>query len=89
MNRNQQSGQETKLLATNGEPGNYHLERLISAQEAAKFLGGIHPKTLQRMARRQEVPSYRFGRSWFFRLSDLDQWLRSKVRCSTANPSAV
>ncbi|MGI8772522.1 MAG: helix-turn-helix domain-containing protein [Acidobacteriaceae bacterium] len=49
-----------------------HPELLILVEETARFLGGIHPKTLQRMARRREVPAYRFGRSWFFRRSDLD-----------------
>ena len=31
-------------------------ESLLSDAEAAKFLGGLHPKTVQRMARRGELP---------------------------------
>lgn len=51
-------------------------ERLMSDVEAAQFLGGLHPKTLQRMARRGELPAYRIGRYWRYRASELDQWLR-------------
>jgi excisionase family DNA binding protein len=57
-------------------------EPVIDSEEAARFLN-INPKTLQKMARSGEVPGYRIGRLWKFRISDLDGWLRSKVisRC--------
>ena len=54
------------------------LEPLLDDQRAAEFLGGIHPKTVQRMARRGEVPAYRVGRFWRYRASELDDWLRVK-----------
>ena len=50
-------------------------EPLLSADEAARFLGGLHPKTVQRMARRGELPAYRVGRYWRFRASELSAWL--------------
>jgi len=50
-------------------------EPLLSDVEAAKFLGGLHPKTVQRMARRGQLPAYRIGRYWRFRASELDRWL--------------
>jgi excisionase family DNA binding protein len=53
-------------------------EPLLSDAEAAQFLGGLHPKTVQRMARRKELPAYRIGRYWKYRLSELDAWLRSQ-----------
>ena len=53
-------------------------EPVIDSEEAAKFLN-INPKTLQKMARNAEVPAYRIGKLWKFRISDLDVWLRSKV----------
>ncbi|HEY1463353.1 MAG TPA: helix-turn-helix domain-containing protein [Terriglobales bacterium] len=53
-------------------------EPLLSAKQAAGMLGGIHVKTLQRMARAKDLPSRRIGRAWFFRASELDQWLRLK-----------
>jgi excisionase family DNA binding protein len=53
-------------------------EPLLDDAQAAQFLGGIHPKTVQRMARRGEVPAYRIGRFWRYRASELNAWLRLK-----------
>jgi excisionase family DNA binding protein len=50
-------------------------EPLLSDAEAAQFLGGLHPKTVQRMARRGKLPAYRIGRYWRFRASELSAWL--------------
>lgn len=50
-------------------------EPLLNDAEAASFLGGLHPKTVQRMARRGELPSYRVGKYWRYKMSELDQWL--------------
>jgi excisionase family DNA binding protein len=46
------------------------IEPLIDTEEAAALLR-IHPKTLQRMARRGEVRGYQLGKLWRFRASDL------------------
>ena len=62
-------------------------EPLLSETEAAKFLGGLHPKTVQRMARRGELPAYRIGRYWRFRASELDQWLRVQSKHPNASVS--
>ena len=53
--------------------GNY--EPLLNDTQAAAFLGGLHPKTVQRMARRKEIPSYRVGKYWRYRASELSTWL--------------
>lgn len=53
-------------------------EPLLDDARAARFLGGIHPKTLQRMARKGDVPAYRVGRFWRYRASELNDWLRLK-----------
>jgi excisionase family DNA binding protein len=64
-------------------------EPLLSADDAAKLLGGIHPKTLMRRARAGEVPGYQIARSWYFRASELDTWLRSLVPLRQANNARV
>ena len=56
-------------------------EPLIDNAAAAELLK-IHPKTLQRMARRGEVPAVRIGRYWRFRASQLDSWVQSQVNSS-------
>jgi excisionase family DNA binding protein len=50
-------------------------EPLLNDTEAAKFLGGLHPKTVQCMARRGELPSYRVRKYWRYRASELSAWL--------------
>jgi excisionase family DNA binding protein len=50
-------------------------ENLINDTEAALFLGGLHPKTVQRMARRGEIPHYRVGKYYRYRASELSSWL--------------
>jgi excisionase family DNA binding protein len=55
-------------------------EPLISSQAAAKLLGDIHVKTLQRYARRGSLPGYQIGGHWYFRASELDGWLQSRFK---------
>ena len=57
-------------------------EQLITSEEAAQLLG-IHPKTLQQMARSGKIPAVRVGKYWRFRNSDLDSWVRANVNCSS------
>ena len=52
-------------------------EQLLRSEQAAKLLGNIHVKTLQRYARAGTLPGYRLGGHWYFRASELDSWLRS------------
>jgi excisionase family DNA binding protein len=53
-------------------------EPLMDSQQAAALLG-IHPKTLQKLARAGAVPGHRIGDLWRFRASELDTWLRAGV----------
>jgi excisionase family DNA binding protein len=55
-----------------------HFEPLCDSDQAAGFLG-VHPKTLQKMARDGRVPAHRIGTLWRFRISELDEWLRTSV----------
>ena len=63
-------------------------EPLLDDRQASALLGGIHPKTLQRLARNGQVPAYRMGRYWRYRASELDEWLRTKVN-SARQPARV
>ncbi|HUB58866.1 MAG TPA: helix-turn-helix domain-containing protein [Candidatus Micrarchaeia archaeon] len=60
-------------------------EPLITSLAATKLLGDIHVKTLQRYARRGNLPGYQIGGHWYFRASELDSWLRSRLN-STRHP---
>jgi len=58
-------------------PSTPQFEALLDSDEAAALLK-IHPKTLQRMARNGEITGIQIGKLWRFRLSELDEWVRSK-----------
>lgn len=53
-------------------------EPLLDSSEAAELLG-IHPKTLQGMARRRGIPGLQTEKLWWFRMSELNAWLREKL----------
>jgi excisionase family DNA binding protein len=53
-------------------------EPLLSDEQAARLLGGLHVKTLQRMARDGEIPAFRVGRYWRYRASQLEVWLQAR-----------
>ena len=76
---------ESSALASPLSPSQkskHAFEPLIGSPEAAKLLGNIHVKTLQRYARRGSLPGYQIGGHWFFRQSELDAWLRSRINSS-------
>jgi excisionase family DNA binding protein len=56
-------------------------EPLLDSEQAAGLLR-IHPKTLQKMARRGEIHGTHIGKLWRFRASDLDDWLYRQQRAS-------
>jgi len=63
-------------------------EPLINDEQASALLGGIHPKTLQRLARTGRIPAYRVGRFWRYRASELDSWLQTRLN-SAGQPARV
>jgi len=53
-------------------------EPLLDSTEAAQLLR-IHPKTLQRMARKGEIPAMQIGKLWRFSSSALLLWQQEKL----------
>jgi len=64
--------QKTLASATVVTP--LQFEPLLDSDEAAALLK-IHPKTLQRLARRGDVCGVHVGKLWRFRVSALNAWL--------------
>ena len=62
-------------------------EPLLTADEAALHLR-VHVKTLQKLAREQQVPCVRMGKYWRFRLSSLDHWVQEREN-ATSQPVRV
>jgi excisionase family DNA binding protein len=59
-----------------------NFERFLNSREAAALLQ-IHPKTLQRLARKGELRGMRVGRLWRFRASDLDAWVHLRLKLTS------
>ena len=61
---------------------NYEFEPLVDADEVAELLG-LHPKTVQLMARQGKIPAIRVSKFWRFRKSAINRWLQSEVNCAS------
>jgi excisionase family DNA binding protein len=64
------------------------IETLLTTKEASEVLK-IHPKVLERMAKRGEVPALKVGKFWRYRATTLDAWINSRLQsgsqaCRTA-----
>jgi excisionase family DNA binding protein len=55
------------------------LEALLTSREASQILK-IHPKVLERMAKRGEVPALKVGKFWRYRATTLDDWINSRLQ---------
>ena len=73
----ERSAQASTLKPSQGSKPAF--ETLIGSPEAAKLLGNIHVKTLQRYARTGSLPGYQIGGHWYFRVSELDVWLQTRI----------
>ena len=64
------------------------IEPLLDSKQVGQVLG-IHPKVLERMAKRGELPALKVGKFWRYRASALDAWINSRLQsgsqaCRTA-----
>lgn len=55
------------------------IEGLLTSKEASQILK-IHPKVLERMAKRGEVPALKVGKFWRYRATTLDDWISSRLQ---------
>ena len=53
-------------------------EPLLDTDEAAAIMR-IHPKTLQKLARRGVIRAIQIGKVWRFRASSLEEWIQEKL----------
>ncbi|HEY1743832.1 MAG TPA: helix-turn-helix domain-containing protein [Granulicella sp.] len=55
--------------------GTFTPERLLDSDEAAKIMN-VHPKTLQKLARKGIVRGIHVGKLWRFRASTIEDWIQ-------------
>jgi excisionase family DNA binding protein len=60
------------------ETNSFMFEPLLDDEQVGKLLG-LHPKTVQRLARKDGIPAHRIGRVWRYRASELDKWLTGEL----------
>jgi excisionase family DNA binding protein len=63
-------------------------EPLLDLHDAAGVLG-MHWKTLESKARNKEVPAFKVGKRWRFRLSSLNNWLEDGIKSNTTDQAVV
>jgi excisionase family DNA binding protein len=51
---------------------------LLDTDQAAAIMR-IHPKTLQKLARRGVIRAIQIGKVWRFRASTLEEWIQQKL----------
>jgi excisionase family DNA binding protein len=68
---------------TSGNSPTVTFEPLLDDKQAGELLG-LHPKTLQRLARQGDIPAIRIGRYWRFRASSLNAWVDLQSTCQLA-----
>ncbi len=70
-----------EVLGMNGSGGKGNPrppEESVDSQTAAAFLR-IHPKTLERMARKGQIPAMKLGKEWQYLLSLLSEWREGQM----------
>jgi excisionase family DNA binding protein len=72
----------------NPGPRTAAFEPLLDLHEAASILG-MHWKTLEGKARHKEVPAFKVGKRWRFRLSSLNSWLETGLKSNTTDRADV
>ncbi|HXP84451.1 MAG TPA: helix-turn-helix domain-containing protein [Bryobacteraceae bacterium] len=63
-------------LERNGN-GKQQLPRLLTAAQAARYLGRKSPQSVYHLAARREIPCVRHGRNLRFDRLELDKWIES------------
>lgn len=51
-------------------------ERWVSLEEIAKYLG-VSKDTIYLWISNKELPAYKIGRLWKFKISEIDEWVKS------------
>jgi excisionase family DNA binding protein len=51
------------------------LDRVITVREVAQLLK-VHQATVYRLAKTRDLPGFRLGKAWRFRLQDVETWMK-------------
>lgn len=51
-------------------------ERWSSLEEVAEYLA-VNKDTIRNWIKKQEIPAHKIGKLWRFKLSEVDEWIKS------------
>ena len=51
-------------------------EPWVSLEEVADFIG-VNKDTVRNWIKKTEIPAHKIGRQWKFKLSEIDEWVKS------------
>jgi excisionase family DNA binding protein len=60
--------------------------RILTVRDVSNYLR-VHPSTIYKMLKRNQLPAFRVGSDWRFTVEAIDQWL-SSVEPAAVSPAA-
>ncbi len=54
-------------------------DKVLTVVEVAEYLH-VHPSTIYRLLRRQEIPAFRVGSDWRFNRESIDAWRTAREK---------
>jgi excisionase family DNA binding protein len=60
--------------------------RILTVRDVSNYLR-VHPSTIYKMLKKNQLPAFRVGSDWRFTVEAIDQWLAS-VEPGAASPAA-
>lgn len=60
------------------------MSRVMRLEEVADYLR-VHPSTIYRLLKKQQIPAFKVGSDWRFNLESIDRW---RANAEKGEPSA-
>lgn len=57
-------------------------EQILTIKEVATYLK-VHERTVYRLASKGEIPAFKVGNAWRFRLPDIEHWISAQMDSSS------
>ena len=61
--------------------------KVLTVKDVSNYLR-VHPSTIYRMLKRNQLPAFRVGSDWRFTVEAIDHWLGSVAPVETAMPAS-
>ena len=61
--------------------------RVLTVQEVSSYLR-VHPSTIYRMLKKNQLPAFRVGSDWRFTVDAIDQWREKAESGALGEPAA-